>query len=132
VKDDTPVPVNITMEVVNALSQSQSQNYQQAILHNREACEGGEMSACKKLGDLFSGPSAIAPTIAPDYQQAVKYYNIACDGGAMNACMTLGLLFEGGRGVTRNFKEARQYFKKVCASGDQNACLAERSVPFRF
>ena len=90
------------------------------------------MSACKKLGDLFSGPSAIAPTIAPDYQQAVKYYNIACDGGAMNACMTLGLLFEGGRGVTRNFKEARQYFKKVCASGDQNACLAERSVPFRF
>jgi hypothetical protein len=132
VKDDTPVPVNISIEVVNPLSQSQSQNYQQAILHNKAACEGGEMSACKTLGDLFSGPSQIAPTIAPDYQQAVKYYNIACDGGAMNSCMALGLMFEEAKGVPRNFKEARRYFKKVCDSGDQNACVAERSVPFRF
>lgn len=136
VKDDTPVPVNITIQVVNPVSQSQSQNYQRAILDNREACEGGEMSACIKLGDLFLSPSQIAPTISSDSQQAIKYYNIACDGGEARACMSLGLMFEEAKGVTRNFKEAGQYFKKACGIGDQDGCVAERSLkqlaPFRY
>ena len=136
VKDDTPVPVNMTVEVVNPVSQTQSQNYQKAISDNREACEGGEMSACIKLGDLFSNASQIAPFLAPDSQQAIKYYSIACDAGEVRACMSLGFIFEEAKGVTRNFKEARQYFKKACAIGYQDGCVAEQSLkgraPFRF
>ena len=129
VKDDAPVPSVINLEVENTQFRSESQDYLQLISTNEKSCEDGEMSACIKVGDLFSHAPNMVRGTAPDYQQAIKYYNIACDGGAMSACNTLGFLFLEGRGVKRDVKEARRYFKKACDGGLQDACVTRKSLP---
>jgi TPR repeat protein len=91
------------------------------------------MSACVKVGDLFSNATNFFPSVAPDYQQAIKYYNIACDAGEMYICMKLGIRFEEGQGVTRDYNQARRYFTKACDGKLQDACVnlsAMRSLSF--
>jgi TPR repeat protein len=114
--------LNGTIRINNA------NDYQEAVLYNRKACEGGEMSACVKVGDLFSNASNFLPSVTPDYQQAITYYNIACDAGEMYICMKLGIRFEEGQGVTRDYNQARRYFTKACDGKLQDACVSLRSM----
>ena len=84
VKDDTPVPINLTIELVNALRhQSATQDDQQEFLRNRNACDGGgDMNACNTLGILFEEGRGIPRSS----KEAHRYFKKACKGGIQSAC----------------------------------------------
>ena len=84
----------------------------------QKACDGGSMTACLSLGDLYrNGEGA-----KKDYQKAIKLYRKACDGGVMDACSNLGRAYHNSEGVKQNHDKAKPLYQKACDGGFMKAC----------
>jgi TPR repeat protein len=89
---------------------ARQQKYTEAKLLFEQSCEGGEMAACRELGEIYEQ----AKGITQDYSQTVTLYTKACDGGEMEACNNLGLYYQKGIHVKQNLKGAQTLFKLAC------------------
>ncbi len=86
VRDDSPVPFNLMIQIVNALpyrsAAQDAQDAQQWFLHNRNACDRGDMNACDTVGILFEEGRGVSRS----HKEARRYFKKACKGGIQSAC----------------------------------------------
>ncbi|MBI2897958.1 MAG: protein kinase [Deltaproteobacteria bacterium] len=84
----------------------------------KQACDGGEMTACSELAVSYQGGRGVAR----DAGRAGRLYEKACQGGVEAACYYLGGLFEGGDGVARDRARAAQLYERACNDGEMRGC----------
>jgi TPR repeat protein len=112
------------------------QDYEQATLYNKKACDLGEVNACSEAGFLLSYASTIVQGASPNNQEALKYYNMACEDGELSVCFRLGMLFEyghsnllaDGQSMTKDPQQGRSYWRKACDKKDESACTMLQTV----
>ncbi len=81
-----------------------------------EACAGGRLASCARLGDGLLRASADDP-------RAAALYAAACDGGEPKGCTGLGNLIRGGKGgVKRDPLRASAILLAACEKGDPGGC----------
>ena len=80
-------------------------------------CQGGNSTACFKIGERFR-------TVERDNKKALIYYIKACDDGYMTGCTNGGILLAmKGTPYSKDFKQARKMFDKACEAGEDQSCF---------
>jgi TPR repeat protein len=105
--------------------QGGAQDYEQARILFRKACDGGFMLGCAALGSLYQNGQGTLP----DPAQARTLYGQACNGGEMVGCSWLGRLCEIGLGGPQDFGRARALFRQSCDGGFKPACDELTKLP---
>ncbi len=96
-----------------------SQNFHEARDLYKQACDSGDVTACRHLAAIYEK----GKLGAPDYVEGTRYYRQACTGGEVGACAALAYQIALGRGVTQDYIEARRLFKLACDSDFQLGCV---------
>jgi serine/threonine-protein kinase len=97
-----------------------SEQYAQARLLFKQACDGGVNDACNYLGYLYAqGLGGL-----PDAETARKIYQKACEQGNLLSCTSLGTMDQDDK----KYAEARTYFKQACDGGVKDACELLRGL----
>lgn len=90
----------------------------------QEACEGGEVKGCARLGVLYERGHGVEK----NYSEAAKYYEIACNRLDATSCFNLGSLYERGLGVREDLIRAHELYVTACDSGEPDACKRQNLV----
>ena len=96
------------------------QDYEEAFLQWKAACDGGSANGCTSLGVLYQQGLGVTQ----DYERARELYQKGCDGGSANGCTSLGVLYQQGLGVTQDYERARELYQKGCDGGSANGCTS--------
>ncbi|MGO9318191.1 MAG: protein kinase domain-containing protein [Terracidiphilus sp.] len=97
-----------------------SEQYAQARLFFKQACDGGVNDACNYLGYIY----AQGLGVPPDAKTAREIYQKACEQGNLLSCTSLGTIDQDDK----KFAEARTYFKQACDGGVKDACELLRGL----
>ena len=84
-----------------------------------QACEGGSVDSCARLGERYS----IGEGVARDDARAAALFKQACDGGVMMGCADLGWAYAQGEGVAKDDARAAALFKQACDADSAMGCL---------
>lgn len=88
----------------------------------RKACELGEASACRFIGDAYESGRADDNGHSIDNERAASFYEKACAGGDALACNSLARMYDEGRGVMIDKTRAASLYAKACDAGNSSAC----------
>ena len=83
-----------------------------------KACEAGELTACRALGQLM----ILGEGGDKDPKQARTLFDKACEGGDGAGCFALAIAHQKGLGGKKNKKKAKELKQKACDAGFKDAC----------
>jgi eukaryotic-like serine/threonine-protein kinase len=92
--------------------------YAEAKPFFEQACSGGDMGGCSRLGGLYYNGEGVAR----DYAQAANLYQKACNGGNALACVSLSGMYLSGKGVPRDPVKGKELLQQACDKGDKSSC----------
>lgn len=93
-------------------------DYGRALGLYKQACDGGEESACANLGTMYKEGRGVPK----DEARAATLYRLACDGGNPPACGMLGDMVADGRGVAKDPARALELFERACQGSFPRGC----------
>ncbi|MCX6077119.1 MAG: tetratricopeptide repeat protein [Campylobacterales bacterium] len=94
-------------------------NKKEAIGLYTQACDGGNMHACIKLGLQYASGDGVKQ----DTRKAKKLFVEACKARYSKGCFGLGVLYkQGSDGVKQDIRKAQMAFSRACYIGDQRGC----------
>jgi hypothetical protein len=83
-----------------------------------QACDGGSMYGCERLGMLYE----LGTGVSHDYAQAASLYRKSCDGGLAEGCEYLGSVYDDGKGVAQDYAQGASLYRRACEGGDIYGC----------
>ena len=92
-------------------------DYAAALSELRGPAEGGDATAQRTLGDMYT----LAQGVAMDYAQALAWYRKAADHGDAEAQIMLGMFYDEGHGVEKNATEALGWYRRAAEQGNPDA-----------
>lgn len=103
-------------------------NEEQSLEQYEKACDGGDLEACIKAGDLNLEVNA--------NNDALKLFEKACDGGDLNGCAKAGGVYSDWYGMyfeSDSYKKTlptwkekgTKLYEKACKGGIKEACNVE-------
>jgi hypothetical protein len=93
-------------------------NYARAVELYRQACDGGVMPGCARLGLMYE----LAVGVVSDDARAVELYRRACDSGFMPGCRSLGAMYSRGLGVPTSETRAVELYRRACDGAEMLGC----------
>lgn len=84
----------------------------------QKACDGGDLTACHGLGQIFQ----LGIKTPKDDAKAVQLFKKACDKSDAPACASLAQAMLNGEGTPRSPSQAATLYQKACDDGDGVSC----------
>ncbi len=81
-----------------------------------EACDGGIVESCHKLGLIYIRENDIGKN------KAKELFEKACNGGIIGSCHNLGFMYFEGKGVKKDINKAKNMYEKACDGGMVESC----------
>jgi len=111
--------------------QKSNKYYQKALILYDKECNNGIGQSCDWLGTIYSvGLYTKQNKIkADEYNiKAFEIYKEECSNNDAEGCYHLAYAYLLGKGVTRNYDNAKINFEKSCQLGESSSCHEAKSV----
>ena len=108
--------------------------YKKALIFYNEECTKGIGESCERLGTIYSmGLYTKQNKIkASEYDmKAFEIYREECATNDAEGCYQLAYAYLAGRGVNRDYNNAKINFEKSCQLGESSSCHEAKSVDKR-